>query len=309
MPIELATEQEHADVLELEPAAARPLAVAQPAAIAHRGEVVDAAASLLQIITAAGRDPQIDIEKVERLMLMHERIVARSAEAAFNDAMARAQAEMTPISRDAVNPQTKSRYASYAQLDDALRPIYTRHGFSISLDTGTGAPEGELRVLAYVGNSGHTRTYTLDVPCDGKGAKGGDVMTKTHAKGAATTYGQRYLLKMIFNVAVGELDNDGNGMTREQWLASWLNSISKARNVGELRSVMEQAMREADSEKDQDAKDRFLVAQAEKMSKAKVTPKPAADPNAPQQRGIAERRPIHDLADGMDEDRDEDIPY
>jgi hypothetical protein len=213
MGIEVATQQEHDDVLELEAAPARPIAVAPQAAVAQRGEVVDAAASLLQIITAAGRDPQIDIEKVERLMLMHERIVARSAEAAFNDAMARAQAEMTPISRDAVNPQTKSRYASYAQLDDALRPIYTRHGFSISLDTSTGAPEGELRVLAYVGNSGHTRTYTLDVPCDGKGAKGGDVMTKTHAKGAATTYGQRYLLKMIFNVAVGELDNDGNGAT------------------------------------------------------------------------------------------------
>ena len=309
MPINLATEQEHADPLELEPAPARPIAVAQPAAIAQRGEP-DAAASLLQVIAAAARDSSVDIEKMERLVVLHERMLARTAEAAFNDAMSRAQAEMTPISRDAVNPQTKSRYASYAQLDDALRPIYTRHGFSISLDTGTGAPEGELRVLAYVGNSGHTRTYTLDVPCDGKGAKGGDVMTKTHAKGAATTYGQRYLLKMIFNVAIGELDNDGNGvMTREQWLASWLNSIAKARNVGELRSVMEQAMREADSEADQDAKDRFLVAQADKMAKAKVPPKTAADKNPPQQRGNTAREPIHGLTDGMDDDRDEDVPY
>ena len=35
-------------------------------------------------------------------------------------------------------------------------------------------------------------------------------MTKTHATGSAMTYGQRYLLKMIFNIAVGE-DDDGNG--------------------------------------------------------------------------------------------------
>ena len=34
-------------------------------------------------------------------------------------------------------------------------------------------------------------------------------MTKTHATGSAFTYGQRYLLKMIFNVATGELDDDG----------------------------------------------------------------------------------------------------
>jgi hypothetical protein len=35
-------------------------------------------------------------------------------------------------------------------------------------------------------------------------------MTKTHAAGAAMSYGMRYLLKMIFNVAVGEDDRDGN---------------------------------------------------------------------------------------------------
>jgi hypothetical protein len=51
--------------------------------------------------------------------------------------------------------------------------------------------------------------YRIDMPADGKGAKGGDVMTKTHAVGSATQYGMRYLLKMIFNVAIGE-DDDGN---------------------------------------------------------------------------------------------------
>jgi hypothetical protein len=48
------------------------------------------------------------------------------------------------------------------------------------------------------------------MPADGKGAKGGDVMTRTHATGSALSYGMRYLLKMIFNVAVGEDDDDGN---------------------------------------------------------------------------------------------------
>jgi hypothetical protein len=35
-------------------------------------------------------------------------------------------------------------------------------------------------------------------------------MTKTHASGAAQSYGMRYLLKGIFNIAIGEEDNDGN---------------------------------------------------------------------------------------------------
>lgn len=172
---------------------------------------VDEAASLIQVIAAAARNPQVDIEKMERLWVIHEGLRNRTAEEAFNSAMNQAQGEMGPIGVDATNQQTRSKYATYAKLDRALRPIYTRHGFSISFDTGEGAPEAHVRVLAYVSHrNGHTRTYHCDMPADGKGAKGGDVMTKTHATGSATSYGMRYLLKMIFNIAVGDEDDDGN---------------------------------------------------------------------------------------------------
>jgi hypothetical protein len=169
------------------------------------------AGSLMQAITRAASDPNVDIDKMERLMAMHERMVAKGAEQAFVDAMNAAQAEMRPIAADADNPQTKSRYASYAALDRVLRPIYIKHGFSISFDEGDANQPDYVRVLCYVSHkAGHTRTYRKDMPADGKGAKGGDVMTKTHASGAADTYGMRYLLKKIFNVAVGEDDKDGN---------------------------------------------------------------------------------------------------
>jgi hypothetical protein len=55
---------------------------------------------------------------------------------------------------------------------------------------------------------GYSREYSIDMPADGKGARGNDVMTKTHATGSATTYGRRYLLMMIFNLSVE--DDDGN---------------------------------------------------------------------------------------------------
>jgi hypothetical protein len=47
------------------------------------------------------------------------------------------------------------------------------------------------------------------MPVDGKGARGGDVMTKTHAMGSGISYGMRYLLRMIFNLAIDQ-DDDGN---------------------------------------------------------------------------------------------------
>ena len=48
---------------------------------------------------------------------------------------------MRAIAADANNPQTRSRYASYFALDNAVRPIYTKHGFSLTFDTGDGAPD------------------------------------------------------------------------------------------------------------------------------------------------------------------------
>lgn len=170
---------------------------------------VDDAKSLMEVISRAASDPSVDVTKLEKLMAMAERLEARNAERAFNVAMQAAQEEMGPVRTDASNKQTNSRYASYPALDRVLRPIYTKHGFAISFNTGDSAADF-LRVLAYVSHkNGHTREYKIDMPADGKGAKGGDVMTKTHATGSASLYGMRYLLKMIFNIIVSD-DDDGN---------------------------------------------------------------------------------------------------
>lgn len=167
------------------------------------------AGAIVSMIERMARDPQVNVDKVREFMALRKEMLADEAEQKFNDAMARTQSEMRAVAVDASNPQTRSKYASYFALDKAVRPIYTKHGFGLSFDTADGAPEGCIRVVCYVTCAGHTRKYHVDMPADGKGAKGGDVMTKTHAAGAAMTYGQRYLLKMIFNIAVGE-DVDGN---------------------------------------------------------------------------------------------------
>lgn len=158
----------------------------------------------------------LPVDQLDRMLQMQERIRAEEARKEFNAAMNAAQGKMGRISTDASNPQTRSRYASYGQLDRALRPIYSDHGFAISFNTGDG-PEGHVRVLATVTHSGgHECHYKADIPCDGKGPKGNDVMSKTHAVASAMTYGQRYLLKLAFNVAIGENDDDGNGAATPQ---------------------------------------------------------------------------------------------
>lgn len=166
--------------------------------------------AVLHMIERAARDPAVDIDKLQHLMAMRERIEARQSEADFDKALTAAQAGMGRVRTDSNNPQTRSRYASYGALDAAMRPVYTTNGFALSFNTENPAPE-IVRVICRVSHqNGHSRTYQIDMPADGKGAKGGDVMTKTHATGSAVSYGMRYLLKMIFNIAVSDKDDDGN---------------------------------------------------------------------------------------------------
>lgn len=209
----------------------------QESAVAVQAE----SATILQVIQRAAADPRCDIEKMERLMAMKERMDAKQAEADFNAALSRVQARMGRVQADAENKQTRSNYATYGQLDKAVRPIYTAEGLSLSFGTEA-APEGFVGMVCYVSHSaGHTREYRAVVPSDGKGAKGGDVMTKTHAFGSGTSYGMRYLLKMIFNIAIGEEDDDGNAASgadlRDAAMADLLKRVDDAQSQEDLTKV------------------------------------------------------------------------
>jgi len=159
----------------------------------------------------SAREGNADIETIKIMADLYREERADQRRMEYSIAMTKAQTEMRPVATDSSNKQTHSKYASYAALDKAVRPIYTKYGFGLSFDTDVSPVDGCVRVLCDVSHSGgHSTTHKIDMPADGKGAKGGDVMTKTHATGAATSYGMRYLLKMIFNLSVGEDDTDGN---------------------------------------------------------------------------------------------------
>lgn len=200
---------------------------------------VSDAQAVIHMIERAARDPSIDLDKMERLLAWRERAEERVASQSFDRAMSDCQAVMKAVAPDSDNPQTKSSYASYAALDRALRPIYSKHGFVVSFNTGE-APELSVRVLCRVAHKeGCARDYHIDMPADGKGPKGNDVMTRTHATGSAITYGRRYLLLMIFNIAVGERDDDGNGAGAAQHsVPDYGERITKAQ-AAELRNLLE----------------------------------------------------------------------
>ena len=166
--------------------------------------------SLLEVISRAAADPSVDIEKMERLMAMHERITARDAEIAFNTAMVACQTEMPRVLRNKTNDSTTSKYADLEQLDIVCRPIYTKNGFSLSFGTADCPLPGHARQTCLVSHTGgHSRAYQADIPLDLTGPKGNQNKTGVQGFGSTMSYGQRYLTKLIFNIALTNEDNDG----------------------------------------------------------------------------------------------------
>jgi len=194
------------------------------------------AQAVIAMIERAARDPEVDVMKLKELLAMKNAEQDRVARAFYATAMMECQEAMEPVRRDCTNTATKSKYASYEALDRALRPIYTRHGFGLTFSNEPMSTQEVLRFTCKVMHrSGHIENHQIDIPIVTKGAKGGDVMTPTHATMSAKTYGKRALLDMIFNVATTDIqmDDDGNA-------AGGLAVCSEAQ-VKELRDKMADA--------------------------------------------------------------------
>lgn len=175
---------------------------------------VEAPMSFDQQLLRIASNPTIPVPRLKEIAELRRQLRIDDAEEGFNQAMVACQEEMRPIEADAANDSTHSKYATLYTVDKALRPVYSKYGFSLSFNTADCPIEGHLRVLCYVSRGFFTRTYQYDVAVDTKGPKGNDVMTKTHAGGSALSYAKRYLELMIFNVTIGnpgrDADDDGN---------------------------------------------------------------------------------------------------
>lgn len=169
--------------------------------------------AFLAMIERAARDPSVDIDKMERLFAMHEKMQAQKARAEFSAAMASAQAELLPVARNKSNNQTNSKYADLAAIADAAMPIIHKHGFGISCSEFRSDKEDHLGVACTVTHAGgHSERHEFHIPWDGAGLKGNANKTPTHAYGSTLSYGRRYATCNIFNIATK--DDDGNGANK-----------------------------------------------------------------------------------------------
>lgn len=174
-------------------------------------KTMDQSSTIIEVIERAALNPDVDIDKMERLLAMQERVMSKRAEQAYTESMILAQQRMPVIRKDKDNKQTGSSYATLENINKIITPIYTGEGFTLSFGTEDSPIDGYVRIVCDIRHSsGHKERYHYDSPPDDSGIAGKVNKTTTHARASAISYGQRYLIKLIFNLTLEGEDDDGN---------------------------------------------------------------------------------------------------
>lgn len=170
--------------------------------------VADYSGGLLEVIARAARDPSVDIDKMERLISMQERVQNRNAEVAFNAALAELQPLLPVIEeRGGIKDRSgnvQSTYALWEDVNEAIRPHLAEHGFALRFRVDRTADQISVTgILSH--REGHKEETTLTLPTDTSGSK-----NAVQAVGSSTSYGKRYTAFALLNITSTGEDDDGN---------------------------------------------------------------------------------------------------
>jgi hypothetical protein len=149
-------------------------------ALATRDDApIDYAGGLLEVIARAARDPSVDIDKMERLLAMQERVQERNAKTAFTEAKIAMRPELPEITMKGLHRIRDKTTQDYP--GNAVRAVrgHSRrgdagsvaHGFDLSFRNGLSQMARSMvtTILSHVG--GHTRKRSSSFPMIAAGAR------------------------------------------------------------------------------------------------------------------------------------------
>lgn len=187
----------------------------------------DATANIALMILQASNNPDIDVDKIEKMYQLYNAEAARLAELEFSKDLIAMQGDITPIATDASfsegnnsnNGNAKQpRYLSYEKMVAVTKPILTKHGFSLHHEekteilgqgqakNGTVIFNGLVTVTAFLRHkTGKSLTTSLTIPFDFSGSKHSNT---AQAQGSAVSYGRRYTMAGLLKIAT--FDDDAN---------------------------------------------------------------------------------------------------
>lgn len=179
---------------------------------ADTAPAVSQAAAIISVIERAATNPNVDIDKMERLLEMQERIMDREARVEFTSALATMQPRLPVITEKgrievpAKDGKTghSTPFARWEDINDAIRPLLAEYGFALTFRTGVAA-DGKINVTGVLSHrAGHSEETTVTLTHDSSGSK-----NAVQAVGSSYSYGKRYSAIALLNITSRGEDDDG----------------------------------------------------------------------------------------------------
>lgn len=160
------------------------------------------ASVMMQIIANAASDPSCDLDKMERLLEMKERIDKQENSRQFNADMAQMQIEMPSVAERGRGHNIK--YATFEDINDVAKPIMSKYGFAVSFKV-VESDRGVKVTGILLHRSGHREETEMTFPSDTSGSK-----NAVQALGSSISYAKRYIMCAMLNITTRGEDDDGN---------------------------------------------------------------------------------------------------
>lgn len=203
-------------------------------------------AAIINVIERAAMNPQVDIDKMERLLEMQERILNRQAAAEFAAALAAMQAELPSIAeRGGIKDRSgnvQSTYALWEDINEAIKPVLTKHGFALSFRTDFSSGITVTAVLSH--RCGHSESTSIVLPSDTSGSK-----NSVQAIGSSVSYGKRYTASALLNLTSHGEDDDGYAAGGSP-VAEAIVEMQAAETLDQLQAIFARAWKEHAKPKD-----------------------------------------------------------
>lgn len=178
---------------------------------------------MYSMIERAARDPSVDIDKMERLMQMQERAIAREAKAAFDAAMSALQPELPAIGergKAVVQGQVRYTFALWEDINTAIKPVLMKHGFALTFRTDFANGITVTGVLSHA--AGHREETSITLPADASGSK-----NAVQAVASTVSYGKRYTAGALLNLTSHGEDDDAYASAQEpEFDQAWIDKIA-----------------------------------------------------------------------------------
>jgi hypothetical protein len=203
---------------------------------------LDNPSRVLALIERVALDQRADVEKLEHMMAMYERLKAKEAELAYNAAKGRILKKLAGIKivknrsvlyeSDNGKPQKGAceafKYAPLEEIDRHLRPLLAEEDMDLSYSDEPREGDdillrGRLKHLP----SGYYEDSFMLAPLDTTGGK-----SNVQGVGSTNSFLRRYVACNIFNIVVVADDDDGTGGTIDEVQTKTILDLIKTAKVG-----------------------------------------------------------------------------